>query len=98
MRIEVSQEAADFVLARGGRLWVWSARPAMCCSGTPAFMYAATQPPHGIDGFGGFEPVAGLQVNFRAPSGRMPDVLEIGLHGKVRRRVEAYWDGCLMAL
>jgi hypothetical protein len=25
-------------------------------------------------------------------------VLEIGLHGRRRPRVEAYWDGCLIAL
>jgi hypothetical protein len=25
-------------------------------------------------------------------------VLEIGLHGGRRPRVEAYWDGCLMAM
>jgi hypothetical protein len=25
-------------------------------------------------------------------------VLEIGLHGRRRPRVEAYWDGCLMAM
>jgi len=98
MRIEVSREAADFVLARGGRLWVWSARPAMCCSGTPAFMHAATEPPQDVEGFGDSVPVSGLQIRFRAPAGRAPDVLEIGLHGKLRPRVEAYWDGCLMAL
>ena len=27
-----------------------------------------------------------------------PDVLEIGLRGRRRPRVEAYWDGCLFAL
>ena len=28
----------------------------------------------------------------------LPDVLEIGLRGRRRPRVEAYWDGCLMAM
>ena len=41
---------------------------------------------------------AGLDVWYRIPGGRRPDVLEIGLRGKRRPRVEAYWDGCLYAL
>ena len=36
----------------------------------------------------------GLELWFLAPAGSQPDVLEIGLHGKRRPRVEAYWDGC----
>jgi hypothetical protein len=97
VRVEVSSEAADFVRARGGRLWVWSATPRLCCSGAPAMMHAATEPPPGLTGFA---PAAGapLEVWFRAPGGRRPDVLEIGLAGRRRARVEAYWDGCLMAM
>jgi hypothetical protein len=97
VRVEVSSAAADFVRARGGRLWVWSATPRLCCSGTPAMMHAATEPPPGLTGFA---PAAGapLEVWFRAPGGRRPDVLEIGLAGRRRARVEAYWDGCLMAM
>ena len=40
----------------------------------------------------------GVEVWFRAPAGRVPDVLEIGLHGRRHPRVEAYWDGCRYAL
>ena len=35
----------------------------------------------------------GLEVWFRAPAGRMPGVLEIGMRGRRHPRVEAYWDG-----
>lgn len=97
VQVEVSSEAADFVRARGGRLWVWSAAPRLCCSGTPAMMHAATAQPPGLTGFtqaGG----APLEVWFRVPGGRRPDVLGIGLAGRRRDRVEAYWDGCLMAM
>ena len=97
VRVEVSPEAADFIRAHGGRLWVWAARPRMCCQGTPAYMYAATGPPPGVSGFSP-APAAGLDILFRAPAGRVPDVLEIGLHGRRRPRVEAYWDGRLIAL
>ena len=97
VQVELSAEAASFVQARGGRLWVWAAYPRMCCAGTPAYMHAATQPPAGLTGFTRL-PVAELEVWFRVPAGAPPDVLEIGLRGRRRPRVEAYWDGCLFAL
>ncbi len=40
MRVEVSPEAAAMVRERGGRLWVWAARPPVCCWGTPAYLQA----------------------------------------------------------
>jgi hypothetical protein len=97
VRVEVSSEAAEFVRERGGRLWVWAATPRVCCWGTPAFMHVATEPPPRVTGFA---PVAAapLEIWFRAPGGRCPDVLEIGLAGRRRARVEAYWDGLLTVM
>jgi hypothetical protein len=40
----------------------------------------------------------GVEVWFRAPAGKVPGVLEIGLRGRRRPRVEAYWDGCRITL
>jgi hypothetical protein len=60
-------------------------------------MHAATEPPPGLTGFIRV-PAAGLELWFRVPAGIAPDVLEIGLRGRRRPRVEAYWDGCLFAL
>jgi hypothetical protein len=99
MQVDVSAEAGEFVRAQGGRLWVWAAHPRVCCWGTPAYMHAATEPPPGLSGFRSM-PVASsdLEIWFRAPAGRFPHVLEIGMRGGRRARVEAYWDGCLMAL
>ena len=97
MQVDVSSEAAALVRQRGGRLWVWAARPRVCCWGTPAYMHAATERPSGLSGFSQVWQ-SGVEIWFRAPAGRMPDVLEIGLHGKRRPRVEAYWDGCSIAL
>jgi hypothetical protein len=97
VRIEVSAEAEEFVRGRGGQVWVWAARPRMCCLGTPAYMHAAIEPPADPSGFRPWH-AAGLDIWCRIPSGRRPDVLEIGLHGKRRPRVEAYWDGCIYAL
>jgi hypothetical protein len=97
MRVEVSREAADFGRARGGRLWVWAARPRLCCQGTPAYMSAAAEPPPGLSGFCAVQ-ADGIEVFFRASAGRSPEVLEIGVRGRRRPRVEAYWDGLRIAL
>jgi hypothetical protein len=97
MLVKISADAASFVQASGGRLWVWAAHPRMCCSGAPAWMHAATEPPAGLSGFSQV-PAEGVQIWFRAVGGLRPDVLEIGLRGTRRPKVEAYWDGCLMAM
>jgi hypothetical protein len=97
MQVDVSPEAADAVRQLGGRLWVWAARPRICCGGAPAYMHAASERPTGLSGFR-LVSEAGMEIWFRAPGGRVPDVLEISLHGRRRPRVEAYWDGCQFVL
>jgi hypothetical protein len=97
VRVEVSSEAAEFVRGHGGRLWVWAARPRMCCQGTPAYMHAAMAAPAGLSGFVAVGS-AGLDLRFRAPAGTLPAFLEIGLRGGRRPRVEAYWEGCRFVL
>ena len=98
MQVEVSHEAAGLIREHGGRLWVWAARPRVCCWGTPAYMRAAAEQPPGLSGFSPVTQDGGVEIWFRAPAGRVPDVLEIGVHGRRRPRVEAYWDGCRTAL
>jgi len=96
MRVQVSPQAAELIAAQGGTLWVWARRPPMCCNGTPAVMKTSTIPPNDPSGFTSIS-AAGINVLFRAPGGRSPDVLEVALHGR-RRRLEAYWDGCLIMM
>jgi hypothetical protein len=67
------------------------------CGGAPAFMHAATSPPPGLSDFTPLRS-ADLEVWFRAPGGRRPDVLEVGLRGRRHPRVEAYWEGCAFVL
>jgi hypothetical protein len=76
---------------------VWASRPRLCCGGTPAYLHAATGQPAGLSGFR-LVAQPGIEVWFRDLGGRAPDVLEIGLHGRRRPRVEAYWDRCLFVL
>jgi hypothetical protein len=97
MRVQVSDEAADFVAARGGTVWIWAHRPGFCCGGTAVTMRASTTPPPDEPAFTSLTCDA-INVRFRAPGGRFPEVLEIALHGRRRPRVEAYWDGCLIML
>lgn len=99
VRIDVSAEAAEFARANGGQVWVWTHRQA-CCSGTAIdWMRAAITPPKAVSGFVllDADSTEGLQVFFRAAHGQRPEVLEIGLKGKRRPRIAAYWNGCLMA-
>ena len=94
----MSNDAVGFVHGRGGELWVWAAHARMCCSGSPGVdarrNRAAGRPVRvrqvPADG--------GVRVWFRGVGDLLPDVLEIGLRGSRRPRVEAYWDGCLMAM
>lgn len=97
MRVELSTEAADLVRQLGGRLWVWAAHPRVCCWSTPPYMHAASLQPAGMSGFQ-LVWQAGVEIWFRAPGGRFPDVLEVAVRGRRRPRVEAYWDGCPVAL
>lgn len=97
MRVEITDEAAAFALANGGTLWVWAAYPRLRCGGMQAWMRVATQEPVGRSGFRPLA-VGGVNVRFRRLGSREPEVLEIGLRGGRRPRVEAYWDGCRYAI
>lgn len=101
MRLDVSPEAAEFARANGGQIWVWAAYPRLCCSGTPAWMHAATARPERVTGFTQLPAAStprGLTIYFRGAGGQRPDVLEIAVEGKRRPKVAAYWDGCVMAM
>jgi hypothetical protein len=97
MQADVSAEAAELVRLHGGRPRVCAARPRVCCWGTPTYMHAAAERPPGLSGFA-LVSQAGAGIWFRAPAGRVPDVLDVGLHGRRRPRVEAYGDGCRVTL
>jgi hypothetical protein len=100
MRVDVSAAAVDYIASNGGQVWVWAAHPRMCCSGAPAWMHAAVTAPDGLTGFLELraDDAPGLRIYFRAVGGQQPGVLEIGIEGKRRPKVAAYWDGCLMAM
>src|SRR5260370_11860715 len=51
MQVQISPEAAALARANGGELWIWAARPRMCCGGAPAWTHAAFSQPSGRTGF-----------------------------------------------
>lgn len=96
----MSAAAADFIACHGSQVWVWASYPRLCCAGSPAWMHAAVAVPDGLTGFSQLsaDAVPGLTIYFRAVAGQQPDVLELGMEGRRRPKVAAYWDGCLMAM
>ena len=100
MRVDVSAAAAEYIASHGGQVWVWASHPWMCCAGSPAWMHAAVVAPDGLTGFRQLSAnaVPGLTVYFRTAGGQRPEVLELGVEGRRRPRIAAYWDGCLMAM
>lgn len=98
MRVDISPGATGYVAGHGGRLWVWAARPRLCCSGAPAWMHASTGQPADTAGFCAVYSAAGVIVYFRPLAGLRPDVLEIAISGRRHPKVAGYWDGCLMAM
>jgi hypothetical protein len=90
MNVRASSEAVEAIRQRGGRLWVWPGRA--CCGGT-RFIESSTTEPENAPRFAGIE-AGGFELYLLAPDGTLPDELEIGLRGKRRPRVEAFWNGC----
>jgi hypothetical protein len=92
MKLVASPAATVFVLAHGGRLWVW-ASSTVCC-GETRFIEASTSVPADADRFlpllgGDFE----LFMRAAGPDG-LPDELHVDVGGIRRRRVRAFWNGC----
>ncbi|HXY79866.1 MAG TPA: hypothetical protein VEH55_00735 [Gaiellaceae bacterium] len=88
MRVVVSEPARSEIAARGGRLYVRLKR-GRCC-GRPTTLVTASEPAAGVE-FRRVDGAHGFDLFVPAQLGRLPDELHVDL---VRRRVEAYWDGC----
>ena len=91
VKVGASREALDFIREHGGRLYVWADRRA-CCGGT-RFIRSSTERPGRSEGFALIDH-DGVELYVKAAAGRLPDELDIGVRGRRRPRVEAYWNGC----
>jgi hypothetical protein len=89
MQVIASPEAREALRGGGGRLYVW-AKTSRCC-GSITFLKASTEAPERE-----FRRVEadGIEVYFAAGIRELPDELHVELRGILRKRLEAYWDGC----
>jgi hypothetical protein len=90
MRIAATSEAIEFILARGGRLWVWPrhrVRPGLVT------LDSATEHPGGDMRFVPVADARGFQLFFDGRGWGEPEFLELELRGWLRRRVGAFWNG-----
>jgi hypothetical protein len=91
MRVTAAADAAEFIGAHGGQLFVWpaehrSARLAL------AFLQASVDPPARALDFRRVE--AGDFLLFVHPALQtLPEELLVVLRGRRRPHIEAYWDG-----
>ena len=96
MKIVLAEPSvAETIRVRGGKLFVRT-DPHHCCGGGITYLVTASEPEPGrtyrrfdADGFELFMDVGG-----RVP----PDELHLAVRGRRRKRVEAYWNGCLYAI
>lgn len=95
MNVVVGSGVRDLVLERGGRLFVWADR-ARCCGGGVTYLSADSEPPREPHAFRALT-LQGFELEF--DGGRLgdPDELQLEVRGRRRKRVEAYWNGCVFA-
>jgi hypothetical protein len=91
--VVLSAEAKDLISAGGGVVYVRSHEHRCGRGGPLVLLDIATDPPPDADAF---EPVLvdDISVRYHGDGMDKPHVLTIEVHGIVRRRLMAYWDGC----
>ena len=92
MKLHLSDAAREAILAHGGEVYVWL-RSSRCCGGAAAELAVSLLAPHEAQDFEG-RVVDGLRVNLSLGRRPPPEEILVDVRGR-RRRLEAYWDGCL---
>ncbi len=95
MRVLATPEARSFVRERGGLLFVWvtSHGPVR---GALRLLRTSTEPPSNALEWQRVE-TRGFLV-FLPPGMRRPREIHLEVRGFLRRRVEAFWEGCAYVL
>jgi len=93
MDVTISDNAKNYVIDRGGTVYVRTTHN-RCCSGTLTKFDITTDEPADSDRFSTWN-ANGVDVRYLTGSGSSPNELSIDLKGRRRPRLEAYWDGCL---
>lgn len=92
MKVKATPEARSYIRERGGLLFVWVARGG-AVRGVLRFLRVSTEPPPDALDWQRVE-TKGFLV-FLPPGVRPPRELHVEVRGWIRRRVEAFWDGCV---
>ncbi len=94
--IELSDQAREYVQARGGTLFL-RVRHDRCCSGGGLTFLEASTTAHGG---GDYEKLSNVNLDVRLSHTRsvLPEKVSVEMRGKVRPRLVAYWDGCAYRL
>ena len=95
MRVVASATVVDLIRERGGRLFVWT-DPRRCCSGGVTYLLTGAEPRPGRE-FKRFDS-DGFELWFDPGRMDLPDELHLDVKGLRKKRVEAYWNGCVFAI
>ena len=96
MKVLATPEARSFIRERGGLLFVWVKAPRGMVRGALRFLSTSTEPPQDALDWQRVE-TKGFVV-FLPPGLRRPRELHVEVRGRLRRRVDAFWEGCAFVL
>jgi hypothetical protein len=98
VEILTSDRALDFVRERGGHVWIWL-DVRRCCSGAVSYLGASCSEPTQRKGglSHSFQLIQMNDITVHASLGRRrpPDELHVDVRGRLRPRIEAFWNGCI---
>jgi hypothetical protein len=92
MEIEAEPEVRSFIRERGGLLFVRARRASVWPGGGITMLQATTTPPDDALDWRRIESYGFLV--FVPKAMKLPKTLTLQVHGRLRRRVDALWDGC----
>jgi hypothetical protein len=95
MRIEATPEARSYVLERGGLLFVRAKRSGSAFFGLTLLETSTEPPPDALE----WRRIDAKGILVFVPRAmRLPRRLELRVRGRLRRRVDALWNGCAYVL
>ena len=93
MEIEAAPEVRSFIRERGGLLFVRARRSAAWPGGGVTMLETTTDPPDDALDWRRIESYGFLV--FVPTAMRLPKTLTLQVRGRIRRRVDALWNGCV---
>ena len=97
MKVLATAETRSHIRERGGLLFVWVTRPRGTIRSAVRFLKTSTEPPE--NALEWERVVAKGFIVFLPPGLRKPRELHLEVRGRLkRRRVDAFWDGCVFVM